>query len=70
MTFEERAAVIEDLKRRNADMVRKASEKQARYEAYIAAMNLAMQIYVDAITAPLRAFAEEIREDMRREGKR
>lgn len=39
----------------------KFAEAKARYEATQAALNLAMQIYIDALTAPMRAFAEELR---------
>lgn len=61
MTFDQRAARIAQLERENDEACIAHERARARYEATQAALARAMTIYMDAVTAPLRAFAEELR---------
>ena len=59
--FEERAALIARLERENDEQQRNLELARARYEHGQDALNAAMSIYIDQLTAPLRAFIEELR---------
>jgi hypothetical protein len=59
--YAERAAVIEALERRLIASRQHSEEVRARHELVQRQINLAVQIYIDAITAPWRALAEELR---------
>ncbi len=61
MSYAERAAIIDELERHNRESVARALMLQRRYELEMAVINLAMSIYTDIVTAPMRALAEELR---------
>jgi hypothetical protein len=61
MTRAERAAVIERLRRANEAAIERQRELLARYEETQRQFNLVSELYFDALAAPWRAFAEELR---------
>lgn len=63
-TPEGRAAIIAELERTNRARVEQHLAKMRRYELAQAAINQAFALYVDMMTAPMRAFAEQIRADI------
>ncbi len=60
-TYQQRAEHIAELERRNREALRRTLEAAARIDAQMRAVNLAVQLWVDAATAPMRAFADVIR---------
>lgn len=61
-----RAATIEQLELEHRRRAAEFLERHRRYEACMQAMNEALQAYVDAVTAPMRAFAQQLREELER----
>lgn len=62
MNLAERQQRVRDLEAMVARSKTAHESQRARYEAAQAALNLVLSIYIDTITAPLRAFAAELRE--------
>lgn len=60
-TYQQRAEHIAELERRNREALRRTLEAAAHIDAQMRAVNLAVQLWVDAATAPMRAFADVIR---------
>lgn len=60
-TYQARAAAIADLERSNREAGERMRAAQQRYDDQQAALRLATQQWVDALTAPWRALADEIR---------
>ena len=52
---------IDELERKNREACQRSLVRIRQYEAGLAAINAAMQNWVDAATAPMRAFAEELK---------
>ncbi len=61
MTYEERRQYIAELEHKVATDAQKWRAQQALHEAVSRQIAFATQLYIDAISAPWRALAEELR---------
>lgn len=66
---QKRAALIHELERKQRNSAIEYEAAIAKHRLFQAQMNLVTRLYIDAITAPMRALAEEIRMADRRQTK-